>query len=415
MTLPIRALELDQRWDCHGCAECCHGGMIELDDEELRRLRHDRWHEHPDFRGVRIVVAPGLGKKRYRLAKRNDGRCVFLMTDGRCRIHAEHGPEAKPLICRMFPFQLVALGDFAYLTLRRSCPSAAAGRGRPLREHRQSAARLVKHSRMAPKPSRPPPIARRHCRPWKETLRVAESIERLMLDGRYPLVRRLMHGIQFCDLLQTCRLDKLSGDKLAELVDMLETSSTVGAGELFRERHSPAGTARLLFRQTALEYLRLHPKAAVARSWRGRWQLVTASIAMGRGRGRVPRLIAGVPETTFEALESPLGHLPQEVLAPLTAYFEASAASKQYAILGRPGWSIVESFRALAASHPVALWMLRLVSAGRAPEPDDTIGVVAAMDWGQGFAGLSGARHRKRITAIARGGDLARLVAWYAR
>jgi hypothetical protein len=138
-------------------------------------------------------------------------------------------------------------------------------------------------------------------------------------------------------------------------------------------------------------------------------------IALARGKGRVPRIHPDVPETTFEALERPLGHLPEPVLRPITAYFEASAASGQYAVLGRRGWSIVESFRALAVSHPVALWMLRLVSIGRPPEQEDTVGVVAAIDRGQGYARLAGRGHRSRMANLAGLGELARLVAWYAR
>lgn len=33
-----------------------------------------------------------------------DGRCVFLLGDQRCAIHAAFGGDAKPLVCRQFPF-----------------------------------------------------------------------------------------------------------------------------------------------------------------------------------------------------------------------------------------------------------------------------------------------------------------------
>jgi lysine-N-methylase len=415
MTLPIRILKIGERWDCHSCAVCCRGSVIQLDEEEVRRLEEQAWHQSPDYRGVRILVRQGLWKKRYRLAKRADGSCVFLMSDGKCRIHCDHGAEAKPLICRMFPFQIVPLAEFACLTLRRSCPSAAAGRGRNIEEHRRSMCDLVQTGRMAPKRTKPPAVVRGHVPSWKDTLRVAEVIERLMLDERFPIVRRLVHGLKFCDLLAECRLHKCSSGDLAELLKMLEGSAPEGAGELFQSRPSPGNTARVLFRQTALEYLRLHPKFVVEESRSARRQLISASVAMVRGKGTLPPIHPDFPATTFEALERPLGHLPQDVLEPLTVYFEASAASKQYAILGRRGWSLVDSFRALAMSHAMALWMLRLVAADRSPEVEDMIGVVAAIDRGQGFAPLAGRRHRRRVAAVARLGDLAPLVAWYAR
>ena len=150
-------------------------------------------------------------------------------------------------------------------------------------------------------------------------------------------------------------------------------------------------------------------------TWGGRWRLALSTLALARGKGCVPQIDPNCPRATFEDLERPLGHLSEAVLRPVTAYFEAAAASKQYAILGRRGWSMVESFRALALSHSVLLWMLRLVSSGRAPEVEDTFGVVAAIDRGQGFGALAGRRHRRRVGNLARRGELARLVAWYAR
>ncbi|MHC4405438.1 MAG: YkgJ family cysteine cluster protein, partial [Planctomycetota bacterium] len=217
MMLPIRTSPLEECWDCHACSICCRGSIIPLDADERKRLREQAWHEHADFRGVRIIQRKGLLIRRYRLAKRKDGSCVFLTPEGRCRIHLEHGPEAKPLVCRMFPFQLVPLETFAFLTLRRSCPSAAADRGGPVEQQRRNVLRLAEKRPELLRAVRPPPIAGRHQRPWNDVLRAAEAIERLMLDERYPIVRRVAHGLAFCDLLEKCRLDRLEGPQLAEL------------------------------------------------------------------------------------------------------------------------------------------------------------------------------------------------------
>ncbi len=95
-----------------------------------------------------------------------------------------------------------------------------------------------------------------------------------------------------------------------------------------------------------MQYLRLHPKFLIEPSWRERWWLVRAAVAFTRGRGRLPPMHACFPPTSFEALERPLGPLDAGTLRPLTALFEAAAASKYYAVPGRPGWSLVDSFRA---------------------------------------------------------------------
>ncbi len=415
MTLPIRTLPIVERWDCHACGNCCRGPIIRLSDDELKRIREQRWHEHPEYRGVRILRRDGLLRRRYRLAHRRDGTCVFLTADGRCRIHSDHGEAAKPSSCRMFPLQLVPLEGFAYLTLRRYCPSAAADSGRTLKEHLRAARKLAEEHHLAPEGTRPPAVVRGHRRGWKDTLRIAEIIERLILDGRYPPVRRLAHGVQFCDLLQACRLGKVSGDRLGPLLGMLETSAVEEASGLFAEREPPGKAAASLFRQTAFDYLRLHPKIALRESWRERLRLLRRAIAFGRGKGRVPPMHLDFPETTFAELERPLGHLGAEVLQPLGRYFEVAAASKHYALLGRRSWPLVESFRALAASYSVAMWILRLTCGQRPPAVEDVIDAVAAIDRGQGYGPLVGRRHRVRISTLAGSGELPRLLAWYAR
>lgn len=415
MTLPIRTLPMEERWDCHGCGICCWGTIIRLSDDDLQKIRDQGWDEHPDYRGLRTVERHGLGRKHYRLARRRDGHCVFLTSDGRCRIHQDRGADAKPLICRMYPFQLVPLEDFAYLTLKRSCPSAAADHGRELREHLSSVRRLAERGSMADKPTRPPMITRGHRRSWEDTFRVTGAIERLMLDAGYPLVRRLVHGLQFCKLLEMCRLQQFDSRSLGPLLTMLETSAVAETAEVFRKRRPPGRAVAGKFRQTAFEYIRLHPAFAVGKSWRERWRMLFSAIAFVRGKGPVFRHDPDRPQATFEALEGPLGHLGMEILGPVNKYFDTAAASKQYAVLDRRRWPIVDSFRALAMAFPIAMWMLRLYGTERPPTVDDVVQIVGTIERGQSYAPLCGRRHRQRVRGIARTGEMTRLVAWYAR
>jgi len=415
MSLPIRTLPIEQRWDCHACGLCCRGTIIPLGGEELGRLREQGWHEHPDFRGVKIVERCGLLWRGRRLVHRRDGNCVFLTPEGRCRIHEDFGEPAKPHICRMFPFQLVPLEEFAYLTLRHYCPSAAANQGRKLDEYLATVRELAEARKRSRHPTTPPAVIRGHRRSWQDMLRVAEVIDRMMLDERFPLVRRLVHALEFCKLLDMCRLRKLSSEKLASLLTMLETSALDEAQEVFAHRRPPRRLAAGLFRQIAFDYVRLHPKLKPERSLRQRVRLIRSTLAFARGKGRVPPIHADFPATTFEALERPLGHLGVDVLGPLNRYFEIATLSKQYAMLGRRQWSLTESFRALAMAYPVAMWMLRLSCGPREPTTTDVIDVVGAIDRGQGYAPLCGRRHRVRLKTTARLGALPRLVAWYAR
>ncbi len=415
MSLPIRTLPIVEHWDCRGCATCCRGTIFALSEADLARLRKQEWDKHPDFRGLKLLQSHGFFKKTYSLAKRKDGTCVFLGEEGLCRIHGRFGFDAKPLVCRKAPLQLVPLDTFALLTVRRYCPSAAADEGKELAQH-LGAYRTMAEEKVPPiKAAAKPPITRRCRRGWKDTHRVLDAIERLMLDERYPLVRRLVHGLEFCDYLDQCRLHRLDGRQFAELVPVLEEAAVEGAAQLFADRAPPRRTTAGIFRQIALEYLRLHPGFVIEASWAERWRLVRAALAFSRGKGPVPYIHSCFPKTTFAKLEQPLGHLGEDALRPINAYFETAAASKQYAVLNKPGWAVTEGFRAMAISLPVAMWMMRLACGDRPPQAKDAIDVVGALDRGQAYAGLSGFQHRQRISSLGKNRQLGRLIAWYAR
>ncbi len=415
-TLPIKTLPIVERWDCTSCGQCCRGTVIPLDDDDLRRLRSQEWDKHPDYRGVQTVVRQGVVRRRYRLAQRDDGRCVFLTEQGRCRIHEGFGFAAKPLVCRMYPLQLVPVDDVVLLTLRRSCPAAAADQGRELREHRGTALQGVRQRPQLAQAVRPPAISGSVGRPWQDTLLVTGALERLLTDEQYPLVRRLAHGLRFCDVLARCRIRKQDRQQLAELVTLLVEGVREEVVGLFRERAAPGKAASVLFRQTVAEYLRLHPRFAASESWRERLRLAGAAVAFARGKGPVPRWGDGFPEMTFESVEErKLGHLGTALQRPLQRYFETMAVSQQYAVLSRPGWSLVEKFRALAVAYPAALWMLRYFCGGREPEAGDVIEIITAIDRGQGYGSLVGRQHRRRVSQLAALGELERLVIWYAR
>ena len=240
MPLPIKTLPILEQWDCHGCGICCRGAAVLLNDADLKRLREQHWEKHPDFRGKKVIVRAGLFDRRFRLAHRKDGTCVFQDADKLCRIHREFGYDAKPHVCRMAPLQMIPLENFVYVTLRRYCPSAAADKGRPLKEQLDEYRRLAVASDAVPEPTPPPKLTRRYRRPWKEAMAVAEVLNKFMLDERYPLVRRLVHGLEFCHLLDQCRLKKIQGRRLAELLSVLKASAVEAAGPFFETACRPA-------------------------------------------------------------------------------------------------------------------------------------------------------------------------------
>ncbi|HZU99931.1 MAG TPA: YkgJ family cysteine cluster protein, partial [Planctomycetota bacterium] len=105
---PLRALPM-ARFACQGIGDCCQsyllGPLMKADVARLEKL---------DIRGKlpQVGEAPYLEEielegKRETFLKRVEDRCVFLLEDGRCGIHAHFGFREKPFVCRVFPYTVV--------------------------------------------------------------------------------------------------------------------------------------------------------------------------------------------------------------------------------------------------------------------------------------------------------------------
>ncbi|HND54112.1 MAG TPA: YkgJ family cysteine cluster protein [Pirellulaceae bacterium] len=415
MALPLKSLPVIERWDCHQCGACCRGSLVPLSADDLARLRSQKWDERPEFRGVATTVRTSWFGDEHRLAQREDGRCVFLADDGACLIHKEFGAEAKPFVCRMFPLQVVPRDGVALLTIRRACPSAAADKGRPVDEHLDEARAMVRGRDLIDSAPEPPAIKPGESRNWRVAKAMLLAVERLLTDQRFPPVRRLVHALTFARLVEAAKTQPLNDGQLLELFGVLESAAPDETGDLFSKRPPPSSAGAVLFRQTAAEFIRLHPAFRARPSWGERLRLTWAAWKFVRGRGKLPSMSPPYPEATFEQLEQPLGPLDPAVVTPLARLFETTAVSGSYALAERGDWSMVESIRMLTLLYPVGLWMLRWLSVGRSPLPSDMPELISALDRGQGFASLSGYKQRRRVQVLAQLGDLERLVAWYGR
>lgn len=415
MSLPLKILPTVEHWDCQGCGKCCRGSVIPLDEADRQRLAEQHWEQRPEYQDLPVIVRRGWLRPEYELARRDDGSCVFLTDEGRCRVHELHGEAAKPLVCRLYPLQIVPLEKHSVLTVRRSCPSAAADEGRPLSAHLAFAKQLAAQKGLGRHSAPLPSITRSMTRDWSGAECVLAALERLLRDERWPMVRRLVHGLVFCNLLERAKCDGFDSARFSELVGVLVDSAPDEVGDAFRERKPPSGAAAILFRQTASEYVRLHPQFSARESWHQRWILTKGAFAIARGKGTFPLSLPGQKAVTFDQLEAPLGALPAEVGLAIVQYFESTAASRQYAVLGRRGWSITERFRGLALAYAVAQWLLRLRGGGASPTRSDVVDVIATIERGQGYAPLEGSRHRQRVQTLHALEQLPTLLAWYAR
>lgn len=102
----------EPRHACTGCGGSCRGVRVRLFDDEVERIRS---------------LAPSLGVDEPvvdGVLRQVDGECAFLDGD-RCRIHAAHGPDAKPWICQQFPLVVVLVDGKARTGIDPGCYSAS--------------------------------------------------------------------------------------------------------------------------------------------------------------------------------------------------------------------------------------------------------------------------------------------------
>lgn len=84
------------RHRCTCCGASCSGLSVWVDEGKART----RLEEQARRLGVEVPVVDGM-------IRREGGECAFLDGERRCRIHAEFGYEAKPIVCRMFPMAVI--------------------------------------------------------------------------------------------------------------------------------------------------------------------------------------------------------------------------------------------------------------------------------------------------------------------
>ncbi|RMH55466.1 MAG: YkgJ family cysteine cluster protein [Candidatus Hydrogenedentota bacterium] len=171
------------RFSCARCNRCCRANWI-IGLTFPERLRLEQLYPDQDFIGEKVSVS---GETWYSLKRRSDGACVFLEKEG-CRIHREHGVEAKPSVCRRFPFFATRYNGVVYGHLSRMCPTVYDRRGaegilleeeavRSLGDHLKG--RGVDVLRVA--------LSGRQTLSWRNYLSLEERLVELISDPRWPL------------------------------------------------------------------------------------------------------------------------------------------------------------------------------------------------------------------------------------
>ena len=423
MPAPRLQLPTIQNWSCHSCAGCCRQHLIEITDEERRRIEGQNWTAADGVSGDRPVVTWHAGppwKKRYRLAHQSNGACAFLDERGLCRIHAKFGEEAKPLACRIYPYAFHPAGKEVAVSLRYSCPSVVANRGRALAENRHEIKSLA--DAVVPEGAirtAPPPVSARERLEWPDVLRIVRALESTLAEPGVPVDVKLLRALFWIDLVAQARFDTVRGDRLADFLGLITQAAAVEVTGESQQSLPPSRAGRLYFRMHAAQYARKDTVADLGAGWRNRARLLKAALGFARGRGDIPPLQTGFRAVPFATLENPFGGVPDDAEELLTRYFRVKLAGLHFCGAAYYGVPLVEGFQSLALMLPIVLWLARWQAAGDGRSQlaaDDIAQAVAVADHHHGYSPALGQwPARRRVGALARHGDIARLIRWYSR
>jgi lysine-N-methylase len=422
MAIPPLQLPIVQNWSCHSCGGCCRQHLIEITEAERQRIAEQGWTVADGIPADQAPVVWFAGppwRKRFRLAHRADGACVFLNEQGLCRIHAKFGEQAKPLPCQLYPYVFHPGGRKVAVSLRFSCPSAVANRGTPVGKQMDQLKSLA--AQVVPAHADkigPPPISPRTRVDWPDFERLVKSIDELIAQPETPLTCRMLRAVSVVRIVAGSKFNAIRGNRLSEFLQILSGAARAEP-MLLADAEPPSRAGRLQFRMLAAHYARRDTFEDASRGWRGRTRLLKAAVAFARGSGRATPLQPGFREVPFAQLEQPFGGLNRDAESILTRYFRVKIQGLHFCGPAYYDVPFVEGFYSLALVLPVVLWLARWLAASDSRTnltTDDVSQALAIADHHHGYSPVLGSRSsRRRVRLLTHDADLERLIVWYAR
>lgn len=415
MPSPLRSLPVIQNWACHSCSDCCRIEAVVTDDEK-QRIEALELVNDPEVAPQPWFTSRGWDAREWTLNHRSDGRCVFLTSANRCRLQERFGVDAKPFVCRLFPFVLIPAGNHWRVGMRYSCPSAAKNRGPSLADSEKELvhlARLLEQHIGKSAGAAPSPLLQAGQQlAWPDICRIAQVLVELVQDRSDRLERRLRKCLTLASFCVTARPDDLRGNRLVEYLELMRAAVESEVPRAAADVPPPSGLlGRVLFR--ALLAIFARRDRAGRRSIRGRLGRVLVGWRFVRGRGLVPRINGFLPEASFEEIERHRG-IPLEIDEILERYYVIKLNSLQFfgaANFDLPFWNGLES---LVLTLPMIAWLrCAFNDVPPAEAAQQAIQLVDDHFGGNPLLGFPHFLYLQRI--LGQRGELAKLVAWYGK
>lgn len=430
MAAPTLKLPVIQNWSCHNCGGCCREHLIEITQDEKTRIDQQGWSVTNDIPADRPpVVAHGTG---WRLNHQDDGACVFLNSDGLCRIHARFGEDAKPLACRVYPFAVHPDGKALTVSLRFSCPSVVQNVGTPVRS-RPDLPRLAAEITAGRKTETTPPAVHgaEHVE-WGDIDRFVGAFDESLADESVHLAVRLMRILTWLELVEQSTFAKVRGPRLDEYLSTMVRAARRAQPDNELPVLQPSRLGRVMFRLLVAQLLR-HDTAESGRT--GMWnriRLLRDGIRFTGGWGRIPRIPvppsvavafgdaeADLPQhVRFRSVERPFCGRNEQLDALMTRYLRVKVQGLHFCGAANFGMNVVDGFRALALMYPATQYIARVKAAAAGREAlslPDIQTSLATLDHNFGYSPALGTKAAiDRIRQLAKLQQVTRLCGWYS-
>lgn len=415
--MPIK-LELPtlQSWSCQSCANCCRDLDIEITEAERQRIVEQNWTTD-DGVPANQIESFGLFGKRYRLAHGDDGACVFLDDERKCRIHSKFGEAAKPLACRIYPFTFHPSRKGVKVGLRFSCPSVVKNDGKPVGERKRELRNLAEASVPEQLVENPPPkVHPKASLDWSDFERIVESLDKSFQEPGVPFAIRLMRAVNWMTLVSQSQFGAIQGQRLKEYLDLVRQAAEVETPVAGDFDKTPGKLSAMYFRLLVGQYARKDTHATMG-GLMNRWRMLRGMWRFLRGTGNLPVAQEGLRAVPFKALEGPFEGPPAEVERIFTRYFRVKVESLHFCGPAYYEVPMAEGFFSLALVYPVTMYLARWMAVSddrRELTTDDVARALAMADTHHGFSPLFGSgAFRRRVRHLAGTGDIAKLCVRY--
>ncbi len=130
-------------YECLNCGFCCKNWSLELSIDDYRKLtENESYCELENLFPDNSPVCWSPAENKASLCKVDDS-CIML-ENNTCLIHKHLGYEAKPYVCRKFPFIFSGTPDGVYVGVSFKCKSIGENSGKPLEMYLSSVEELLR-------------------------------------------------------------------------------------------------------------------------------------------------------------------------------------------------------------------------------------------------------------------------------